>query len=580
MRASFSDMKKYIGVLGTAVEDSSIKFAANYTCQAFSLSPGGANALGWVQEDFIDKPAPSIDSETGEAVQVSSDAIIPEVLEHSCYLMQTIRIGSSEVLVFFDRGANIHIIDGSIAEKEGLQKVSSNPTSLTVVGGNKVKSDHGTYRFNLGPGENGEFHEVVCIGMNDVTAGFGSYNLSEITEEYRDQAGGEEKDVALPEKVGGSRVHLLLGIKNTNLDPVLIKILESGIAVYLSPFKDIYGSRLIFAGPHKSFTKSDDGLTNEMSNAVFFMREQVHERLRMDSEQRCFSITVNEKLGTTINPYPINEEDLMDCDGVIPEQFEESLDVHDKLLDLLSGTDTMCKAHSTQVRMQKYCETQNNLQSIHRAQVPITKFRDTLDDEEIEDKLGFRCAEFEKRLTCKTSSKRTAISLREAREQQFIESSVKVDLKLRKVLVNYPFLKDPVEYLSKIHKNPNNFGQAVKVYKTQCRKSIEVKDGMRKVHADLVDKGFMKKLDDMPEKTREMIKNAPFQHYNPWRLVMKMDSMTTPVRMVVDPTMTSFNEILAKGENNIASIFTIMIDADARSIYGVRISASCIISCI
>ena len=541
------------------------------------MSPGGAIALGWVQEDFIDKPAPSIDSETGEAVQVSSDAIIPEVLEHSCYLMQTIRIGGSEVLVFFGRGANIHIIDGSIAEKEGLQKVSSNPTSLTVVGGNKVKSDHGTYRFNLGPGENGEFHEVVCIGMDDVTAGFGSYDLSEITDEYRHQAGEEEKDVALPEKVGGSKVHLLLGIKNTNLDPVLIKILKSGIAVYLSPFKDVYGSRLIFAGPHKSFTKSDDGLRNEMSNAVFFMREQVHERLRMNSEQRCFSITVNDKLGTTINPYPINEEDLMDCDGIIPEQFEESLDDHDKLLDLLSGTDTMCETHRTQVRMQNYCETQVNLQSVHRAQVPITKFRNALDDEEIEDKLGFRCAECVKCLTCKTSSKRTAISLREAREQQFIESSVKVDLKLRKVLVNYPFLKDPVEYLSKIHKNPNNFGQAVKVYKTQCRKSIEVKDGMRKVHADLVDKGFMKKLDDMPEKTREMIKNAPFQHYNPWRLVMKMDSM---VRMVVDPTMTSFNEILAKGENNIASIFTIMIDADARSIYGVRISASCIISCI
>ena len=280
MCASFSDMKraleKYIGILGTAVEDSSIKFAANYTCQAFSLSPGGANVLGWVQEDFIDQPAPSINSETCEAVQVSSELIIPEVLEHSCYLMQTIRIGNSEVLFFFDRGANIHIIDGSIAEKEGLQKVSSNPTSLTVVGGNRVKSDHGTFRFNLGPGENGEFHEVVCIGMKDVTAGFGSYDLSEITIENRDQAEEEEKDVALPEKVGGSRVHLLLGIKNTNLDPVFIKILALGIAVYLSPFKDIYGSRLIFAGLHKSFTKSDDGLKNEMSNAVFFMREQVH----------------------------------------------------------------------------------------------------------------------------------------------------------------------------------------------------------------------------------------------------------------------------------------------------------------
>ena len=310
--------------------------------------------------------------------------------------------------------------------------------------------------------------------MNDVTAGFGSYDLVEIIREYKDQAEGEEKDVVLPEKVGGSRVHLLLGIKNTNLDPVLIKILPSGIAVYLSPFKDIYGSRLIFAGPHKLFTKSDDGLKTEMSNVVFFMREQVHESLRMDSEERCFSITVNKKLGITVNPYPINEEDLIDCNGIIPEQFEESLDDHDKLLDLLTGTDTMCEVHSAQVVMQKYNEAQDNLQSAHRAQVPITKFRNALDDEEIEDKLGFRCAECVKCLTCKTSSKRTAISLLEAREQQFIESSVKVDLKLKKVLVNYPFLKDPVEYLSKKHKNPNNYGQAMKVYRTQCRKSGEV----------------------------------------------------------------------------------------------------------
>ena len=244
------DLEKYIGKLGTTVVDSSIKFSANYTYQAFSLSPGGVNVLGWAQEDFKDKPAPSINSETGETVEVQSKLIITEVLEHSCYLMQTIKIGGSDVLVFFDRGANIHIIDGSLAEKEGLQQISSNPTSLTVVRGNKVNSNHATFRFNLGPGDNEEFHEIVCIGMSDVTAGFGSYDLSEIREEYRDQAEPVEKDFLLPERVGGSKVQFLLGIKNTNLDPVLVKILPSGVAVYRSPFKDVYGSRMIFAGPH------------------------------------------------------------------------------------------------------------------------------------------------------------------------------------------------------------------------------------------------------------------------------------------------------------------------------------------
>ena len=54
-------------------------------------------------------------------------------------------------------------------------------------------------------------------------------------------ADGDEVQEILPKHVGGSRVHLLLGIKNTNLDPVLIKRLPSGIAVYRSLFKDVYG---------------------------------------------------------------------------------------------------------------------------------------------------------------------------------------------------------------------------------------------------------------------------------------------------------------------------------------------------
>ena len=50
---------------------------------------------------------------------------------------------------------------------------------------------------------------------------------------------------------------MLLGMKNTNLDPVWIKTLPSGVAVYHSVFKDIWGSDLIFAGPHKSFTNGN-----------------------------------------------------------------------------------------------------------------------------------------------------------------------------------------------------------------------------------------------------------------------------------------------------------------------------------
>ena len=56
--------------------------------------------------------------------------------------------------------------------------------------------------------------------------------------------------------VGGSKVHLLLGVKNARIQPILLRALLSGIVVYLSPFKDVRGSRIIFGSPSKFFTQA------------------------------------------------------------------------------------------------------------------------------------------------------------------------------------------------------------------------------------------------------------------------------------------------------------------------------------
>lgn len=67
--------------------------------------------------------------------------------------------------------------------------------------------------------------------------------MTEICKEFKRKAKGNKKDmIHVPKPVGGSRVHYMLGIKNTHLDPVMIKKLLSRIAVYLSSFKDVYGS--------------------------------------------------------------------------------------------------------------------------------------------------------------------------------------------------------------------------------------------------------------------------------------------------------------------------------------------------
>ena len=106
------------------------------------------------------------------------------------------------------------------------------------------------FRFNFEPGENGKYHEITAVGMENVTARFGEYNLKEIAQEFRDTASPTELEYVLPETVGGTTVHQLLGIKNTRIQPILIRVLPSGVGVYLSPFKVVWVSRIIFPGPN------------------------------------------------------------------------------------------------------------------------------------------------------------------------------------------------------------------------------------------------------------------------------------------------------------------------------------------
>ena len=81
---------------------------------------------------------------------------------------------------------------------------------------------------------------------------------------------------------------------------------------------------------------------------------------------------------------------------------------------------------------------------------------------------------------------------------------------------------------------------------------------MRIAHSELVEQDFMTKLSDLPDHLQEFIRTADFNHYYCWRVVYKEDSQSTPVRLVVDPTMSVLNILLAKGENNLANIFDIL----------------------
>ena len=106
---------------------------------------------------------PTFDSELGIEVDTATVTVIPEIPEHSFYLMQWLRIGGTNHLIFFDRGANAHLVQGKMAVAAGFEITSSRPTSLTVVGGGSLKTEYGNYRFNLGPGAGGSITKPLML---------------------------------------------------------------------------------------------------------------------------------------------------------------------------------------------------------------------------------------------------------------------------------------------------------------------------------------------------------------------------------------------------------------------------------
>ena len=139
-------LEKYLGKVNTAIADTNLSFAVNFNYQVFSVcnSPIPPSTS-----------TPKFDSELGIEIDTATITVIPEITEHSFYLMQWLRIGGTNPLIFFDRGANAYLVQGKMAVAAGFEITSSNPTSLTVVGEGNLKTEYRSYRFNLGPGAGG-----------------------------------------------------------------------------------------------------------------------------------------------------------------------------------------------------------------------------------------------------------------------------------------------------------------------------------------------------------------------------------------------------------------------------------------
>jgi hypothetical protein len=166
--------------------------------------------------------------------------------------MQQLNIAGQQVLAFYDSGANSNIVEYDLARDVGFHQIRFEAVSFNVAGGGSVRGSYGQFSAILGPDVNGNIHDVECQAVDQITGTFPTFRLDDIITEAKATIVGHH---VFPQEIGGAGVKLLIGIRSTQLAPVLKFTLPSGLCVYESKFRDVYGSTLCFGGSHEVFTR-------------------------------------------------------------------------------------------------------------------------------------------------------------------------------------------------------------------------------------------------------------------------------------------------------------------------------------
>ena len=193
------------------------------------------------------------DTVTGETKPVIPEKNVSNPGHHAFQVMQKLKLGDMECLVMYDNGSNANMVQGSVAEVLDLQVVDQSESAVSGIADVEVGTC-GAYKLTLGLTQEGCSHEIIAQGAPQITARIPKYDLKEINQEVR-ASGLLPEETRLPPSVGGTQVRLLLGIEDVRLQPKFLFELDSGIAVYRSPFTDVYGTDLCYGGSHASISR-------------------------------------------------------------------------------------------------------------------------------------------------------------------------------------------------------------------------------------------------------------------------------------------------------------------------------------
>ena len=489
---------------------------------------------------------------------VDGAKVVPDVTVPSIYMVHTIKGDDGlGLLAFYDSGCNNASISSRAYNLLDCRTVRPGPTYLNVAGGSAIKLEHGDEEFLLDlDGPDRKKALLTALRMDVVTDVFPLWPLQEAFDHLQagyshDHPEGEPLPL-VDKEAGGQSVDLMIGIKYNRYFPKLMYMLPCGLGIYKAQLKTATGRQGVLGGPHASWRNA--------AKQSMFLNPQAY----LTSECRAYQAHCR-ALDHRIRPISgilFDEDDPLEDD---PEVLfaEAAISVpHAADMSNLAAKSGCHRVHCSKHQASadwRIPSTWDTDPEVYTAMQDELKYWETEDAGTVVDYRCVSCRNCEK---CKDGDLNEMTSLRQEVEQSLIESNVFHNPANNTLEAGLPFMEDPVEHLK-----PNRH-IAERVFESQMKRiqnNPSMKESVLKAHAKLEDKGYVIAEDDLPPDLRARMDSTPGPGVHlPWSVVHKESSVSTKDRIVFNGSSTtpngkSLNNILAKGDNTLASILDILI---------------------
>ena len=258
----------------------------------------------------------------------------------TCLLTQWVKIEGKPILILYDTGASLNLIDGPVAEVNNFRCVDPKPAMVTVVGGKSVSTGYGTYELELGPDDVGRYHSIYSQGISQITIPLLRHDPTDFKQEVVKSLGSEDYLGKLPEYIGGGRIGLILGMRHPELLPTLVCTLPNGLGVYRSRFQDVTGSNLVFGGPYAS----PENVDHEEARTMLLQTYELMSQLPQPEEdlEDLFQQDCDKYAGMSM----LDSPDIVNGEVILTQVPEEALCDEHRVADI----DHICAKVSTAIK--------------------------------------------------------------------------------------------------------------------------------------------------------------------------------------------------------------------------------------